>query len=113
MSFLLGPVSGALVAGGVYYGFSNMMHTRTEHIRRDLKALSIRLEETPTLIQAPPSAASRIKHHPFTSQLHARWNQEIEYLFTGFQEWDKRAQEWGRKLLYGSGSSGTGGGHSS
>jgi altered-inheritance-of-mitochondria protein 5 len=82
-----------------------------------LKVLSVRLTETPSLVQAPPSAATRITHHPFTSQLHARWNQEVDYLFTGFREWDRRAQDWGKKLLYGttgsSTSSGTDGKQSS
>ncbi|KAJ7748404.1 hypothetical protein B0H16DRAFT_1725595 [Mycena metata] len=50
MSFVLGPVSGALVAGGLYYGYSNMMQIR-------LHKLSVRLVETPALIMAPPSAA--------------------------------------------------------
>ncbi|KAG6833268.1 hypothetical protein H0H87_009443 [Tephrocybe sp. NHM501043] len=66
-----------------------------------LHALSVRLVETPTLVQAPPSAATRITHHPFTSMLQAKWNQEVEYLFAGFGSWDRRAQEWGRRLFYG------------
>ncbi|KAF8241093.1 hypothetical protein L208DRAFT_1427399, partial [Tricholoma matsutake] len=101
MSFLVGPVSGALVVGGVYYGFSNLIHTRTEQHRKDLHHLSVRLIETPALVQAPPSAASRIKPQSFTSYVQGRWNRELAYLFAGFQQWDKRAQDWGRRLLYG------------
>ncbi|KAF8065047.1 hypothetical protein FPV67DRAFT_167006 [Lyophyllum atratum] len=101
MSFLIGPASGALVAGGVYYGFSNLIHTRTEQHRRDLHTLSARLIEDPTFAQAAPSAATRITHRPFTSLMKAKWNQEIEYLFAGFASWDQRAQEWGRRVLYG------------
>ncbi|RDB17285.1 hypothetical protein Hypma_001724 [Hypsizygus marmoreus] len=101
MSFLISPVSGALVAGGVYYGFSNLITTRTEQHRKDLHTLSVRLTETPTLVQGPPPAAARITHHPFVSILKAKWNQDVEYLFRGFNEWDRRAQDWGKKLLYG------------
>ncbi|KAG5720879.1 hypothetical protein E4T56_gene15244 [Termitomyces sp. T112] len=101
MSILIGPISGALVAGGVYYGFSNLISTRTEQHRRDLHALSIRLVETPSLVQAPPPAAARITHHPFASLLKAKWNQEVQSLFTGVANWDRRVQEWGKKLLYG------------
>ncbi|KAH9834751.1 uncharacterized protein C8Q71DRAFT_766217 [Rhodofomes roseus] len=36
MSFLVGPISGALAAGGVYYGFSTMIQTRTEQHRTDV-----------------------------------------------------------------------------
>ncbi|GLB39736.1 putative component of the MICOS complex, a large protein complex of the mitochondrial inner membrane that plays crucial roles in the maintenance of crista junctions, inner membrane architecture, and formation of contact sites to the outer membrane [Lyophyllum shimeji] len=84
MSFLIGPVSGALVAGGIYYGFSNLIHTRTDQLSKDLQTLSARLIEHPTLVQAPPPAAARITHHPFSSLLKDKWNQEIAKLFLGF-----------------------------
>ncbi|KAF5384443.1 hypothetical protein D9615_003408 [Tricholomella constricta] len=124
MSILIGPVSGALVAGGashlhnflqhltatkrklgctqVYYGFSNLMHTRTEQHRADLHALSVRLVSTPTT-PAPPPAAARITHHPFSSMLKDRWNHELGALFAGFGSWDRRAVAWGRRVLYGYG----------
>ncbi|KAF8152986.1 hypothetical protein B0H34DRAFT_87192 [Crassisporium funariophilum] len=108
MSILLGPISGALVAGGVYYGFSNLMRTRTEQHRKDLHTLSVRLVETPALIQAPPSAAARIKPHPFTSQLKSQWNHEIAVLFAGFGNIDRSALAWGRSLVYGPSSTGEG-----
>ncbi|KAF8957528.1 hypothetical protein BDZ97DRAFT_104269 [Flammula alnicola] len=54
MSFLVGPVSGALVAGGVYYGFSNLIQTRTEQHIKDLHALSVRLVETPNWYKHRP-----------------------------------------------------------
>ncbi|CAA7266282.1 unnamed protein product [Cyclocybe aegerita] len=101
MSFLLGPISGALVAGGVYYGFSNLMQTRTEQHKKDLHALSVRLVETPTLVQAPPSAASRIKPHPLSTEIKSRWNHEVAVLFAGFQNLDESAVAWGKSLLYG------------
>ncbi|KAJ7451986.1 hypothetical protein FB451DRAFT_1283349 [Mycena latifolia] len=101
MSFLLGPVSGALVAGGLYYGYSNMIQTRTEQHKRDLHTLSVRLVETPALIMAPPSAATRITPRPFSALVQARWNQEVASLFAGMGEWDTRVQDWGKKLLYG------------
>ncbi|KII92392.1 hypothetical protein PLICRDRAFT_50779 [Plicaturopsis crispa FD-325 SS-3] len=102
MSFLVGPVSGALVAGGVYYGFSNLIATRTAQHQSDLHSLSVRLVDAPTYIPAPLPAAARITHHPFLSVFQDRWNAEIETLFRGFGSWDLRAQEWGKKLLYGS-----------
>ncbi|KAJ7181503.1 hypothetical protein C8R43DRAFT_969386 [Mycena crocata] len=101
MSFLLGPVSGALVAGGLYYGYSNMIQTRTEMHKRDLHTLSVRLVETPALIMAPPSAATRITPRPFTTIVKSKWNEEVATLFTGLRDWDIRAQEWGKRLLYG------------
>ncbi|KAJ7437204.1 hypothetical protein B0H11DRAFT_2108120 [Mycena galericulata] len=102
MSFLLGPVSGALVAGGLYYGYSNMIRLQTEKHRKDLHTLSVRLVETPALIMAPPSAATRITPRPFSSLVQSRWNEEMASLFVNLREWDTRAQEWGKRLLYGS-----------
>ena len=67
-----------------------------------LHVLSVRLVETPNLVQAPPSAATRIKPHPFTSQLKSQWNNEIAALVSGIQNFDKSALNWGRSLLYGS-----------
>ncbi|KAJ7911839.1 hypothetical protein B0H13DRAFT_564034 [Mycena leptocephala] len=102
MSFLLGPVSGALVATGLYYGYSNMIQTRTQTHIRDLHTLSVRLVETPALIMAPPSAATRVTPRPFSTLVQSRWNQEVASLFAGLRDWDIRAQEWGKRLLYGS-----------
>ncbi|KAJ6514845.1 hypothetical protein C8R47DRAFT_961682 [Mycena vitilis] len=102
MSFLLGPVSGALVASGLYYGYSNMIQTRTKQTFNSLHILSVRLTETPALIMAPPSAAMRVTPRPFSSLLQSRWNQEVAALFAGMRDWDIRAQEWGKRLVYGS-----------
>ncbi|KAL0945948.1 hypothetical protein HGRIS_012226 [Hohenbuehelia grisea] len=101
MSVFVGPISGALVAGGVYYGISNLISTRTEQQRRDLRVLSARLVETPTLVNAPPSAASRIDQQPFASMLKAKWNEEIHTIFVGFGSWQDRAQQYTQRLLYG------------
>ncbi|TFK25432.1 hypothetical protein FA15DRAFT_550811, partial [Coprinopsis marcescibilis] len=95
MSFLAGPISGALVAGGVYYGFSNLITRRTEQHQRDLHRLSVRLSETPAFIQAPPPAAARVHHNELSTALKAQWNQEIAYLAAGFRDWNRRAMEWG------------------
>ncbi|KAJ7202539.1 hypothetical protein GGX14DRAFT_653562 [Mycena pura] len=100
MSFLLGPVSGALVAGGLYYGYSNMMQMRTEQHRRDLHTLSVRLVQTPALIMAPSPAASRITPRPFSELLQARWNEQVASLLVEVRRWETRAQEWGRDQLY-------------
>ncbi|KAF6751187.1 hypothetical protein DFP72DRAFT_1071734 [Ephemerocybe angulata] len=101
MSILVGPISGALVAGGVYYGFSNLISSRTDQHQRDLAYLTQRLSETPTLVQGPPRAASLIKHNDLASYAKAKWNQEIETLATGFRNWDRRAVDWARNALYG------------
>ncbi|KAG7445027.1 uncharacterized protein BT62DRAFT_933442 [Guyanagaster necrorhizus] len=101
MSFLVGPVSGALVAGGVYYGFSNLIQSRTEQHRKDLHQLCVRLVETPSIVIAPPSAASRIAARPFSSFVHEKWNGEVDAAYHWVRTADKRVQEWGRKLLYG------------
>ncbi|XP_006455170.1 hypothetical protein AGABI2DRAFT_194822 [Agaricus bisporus var. bisporus H97] len=105
MAFV-GPVAGALVAGGVYYGFSNLIQTRTDQIRRDLHTLSSRLVDSPTAVIAPPSAAARISRHPWTSYAESQWNQEIAYLFAGVRDWDRKLSQWGRKVLYGEQTSG-------
>jgi altered-inheritance-of-mitochondria protein 5 len=52
MSFLLGTTAGALVAGGVYYGFSNLVHGRTvqhqaECVRSAPNAPNARLNAEP------------------------------------------------------------------
>ncbi|KAJ7211061.1 hypothetical protein B0H12DRAFT_1061900 [Mycena haematopus] len=101
MSFLFGPVSGALVAGGLYYGYSSMLQTRTETHIRDLHTLSVRLVESPALIMAPPSAATRITPRPFSTLLQSRWNQEVGSMYAGLRRWDIRAAEWGKRVLYG------------
>jgi len=99
LSFL---AAGALVAGGLYYGYSNMIHTRTETHKRDLHTLSVRLVETPALIMAPPSAATRVTPRPFSALLESRWNQELAAVFAGLGQWETHAQDWGKRLLWGS-----------
>ncbi|KZT04924.1 uncharacterized protein LAESUDRAFT_682052 [Laetiporus sulphureus 93-53] len=101
MSSLLGPISGALVAGGIYYGFSAMIQTRTEQHRADLHRLSQRLLDAPTSIPAPPAAVQRITHHPLASMLKSQWNAQIETVFRTARGWDRRAIDWTRRVLYG------------
>lgn len=102
MSALVGPVAGALVAGGVYYGFSNLIQTRTEQHRRDLRVLSLRLSDAPAIPpNAPTSAAARIQEKPFTSLLQSRWNTQMESVFKSLGQWDERVADWGRESLYG------------
>ncbi|KAF7304090.1 hypothetical protein MIND_00640500 [Mycena indigotica] len=96
MSFLLGPVSGALVAGGLYYGYSTVMQTRTEQHRKDLHILSTRLTTTPALMTAPPPAASRISPTPFSAVLKERWNHEIGALVAEARTWEDRAGDEGQ-----------------
>ncbi|KAF8646645.1 hypothetical protein AX16_007144 [Volvariella volvacea WC 439] len=101
MSFLVGPISGALAAGGVYYGFSALIQTKIEQHQRDLHNLSLQLIKSPNFLHAPPPAATRIPEHTFTSVIQARWNTQVANLFAGFREWDQRVEDWGKKLLYG------------
>ncbi|KAJ7895152.1 hypothetical protein B0H14DRAFT_2334021, partial [Mycena olivaceomarginata] len=108
---LLGPVSGALVAGGLYYGYSNLMQARTQKHIQDLHTLSVRLVETPALIMAPPSAATRVTPRPFSTLVQSRWNQDVASLYAGLRDWDTRAQEWGKRLFYGAETRPTGAEH--
>ncbi|KAJ7048287.1 hypothetical protein C8F01DRAFT_1192566 [Mycena amicta] len=101
MSFLLGPVSGALVAGGLYYGYSTVMQARTEQHRRDLHAISVRLVTTPALIAAPPPAASRIAPDTFSAVLKERWNAEIGGLVSGMRGLEERAVRRASSMLDG------------
>ncbi|KAF9810973.1 hypothetical protein IEO21_06730 [Rhodonia placenta] len=107
MSFLVGPVSGALAAGGVYYGFSTLIQTRTEQHRSDLHKLSQRLLDAPSNIPAPASAAQRIVRHPFASLLKNQWNTQLETLFQGADGWGRRVSDWTRDKLYGGGAPST------
>lgn len=66
-----------------------------------MHVLSFRLADSPTLINAPSSAASRIIHHPRSIDFESRWNQEVAHLFNRVISWDQRISEWGRKVLYG------------
>jgi altered-inheritance-of-mitochondria protein 5 len=98
MSALVGPLSGALVAGSFYYGFSNLIQSRTEQHRRDLRILSVRMNEAPTHISAPPSAASRIT--PTSSLLQTSWNEQLTNVYRTLSHLDDRVVEWGRRVLY-------------
>ncbi|KAI0058482.1 hypothetical protein BV25DRAFT_1830147 [Artomyces pyxidatus] len=101
MSFLLGPLSGALVAGGVYYGFSNLIQTRTEQHREDLHTLSQRLITPPSTHPAPPPASARIVRAPFSTFVKQSWNEKISGLYEGVRREGSRASSWGRRVLYG------------
>lgn len=99
MSFLVGPLSGAVVAGGIYYGFSNLITKRTEQHQKDLHRLTLRLSETPTYIQAPPPASSRIHQHDFSTTLKNTWNQEVAFIAAGFSGWGRELTRWGTEML--------------
>ncbi|EIM87364.1 uncharacterized protein STEHIDRAFT_56384 [Stereum hirsutum FP-91666 SS1] len=101
MSFVLGPLSGALVAGGFYYGFSNLIQTRTEKHRRDMHTLSIQLITPPSAHPAPASAAARIVHEPFSSILKTQWNERLAGLYRTVGDSEGRLVQWGKKVLYG------------
>ena len=63
-----------------------------------LHVLSVRMVETPMLVQAPPSAATRVKPHPISTEIKAQWNREIEALYRGFQNLDQSLTRWGKSL---------------
>ncbi|OCH91192.1 hypothetical protein OBBRIDRAFT_792595 [Obba rivulosa] len=99
MSFVLGTISGTLAAGGVYYGFSNLISRRTEMHRADLHHISRRLLEVPVDIGAPPAASDRIVHHPFTSLMKEQWNAAIGSAFSGARELEQELSRWGNALI--------------
>ncbi|KAK7680390.1 hypothetical protein QCA50_016630 [Cerrena zonata] len=101
MSFLVGPISGALVAGGVYYGFSTMIQSSTERHRTDLHLLSRRLVDASATVPAPPSASERIHHSQFNTLLKSKWNTQLGNLFDGVRELDEKAVDWTKRVLYG------------
>ncbi|TFK75577.1 hypothetical protein BDN72DRAFT_746197, partial [Pluteus cervinus] len=101
MSFLVGPISGALTAGGVYYGFKSLIQTRTEQHQRDLHHLSLQLD-SPAQVHAPlPASARYHTDATLATAVKIQWNREIANLFAGAQEWDRRLGAWGKNLLYG------------
>jgi altered-inheritance-of-mitochondria protein 5 len=58
--------------------------------------------ETPTMpVQAPPSAATRLKPHPISTEMKAQWNREVEALYRGFQNLDNGLFAWGKNVFYG------------
>ncbi|KAI6002153.1 hypothetical protein EDD15DRAFT_2158442 [Pisolithus albus] len=104
MSFLAGSVAGAVVSGGVYYGFSTLMQSRyvvvTYFHASSLHSLSERLSSASTIVPPPP-ASTRVVHRPFVTLVQSRWNQEVASIFATVAKWEQHASEWGRKLLYG------------
>ncbi|TDL18116.1 hypothetical protein BD410DRAFT_775330 [Rickenella mellea] len=102
MSFALGTLSGALVAGGVYYAFSSMMETSTQGHKTELHSLAQRMIAPPaSTIQAPLPAVARIPDHSFRSLMKSRWNGEIEGLVNRVRHWEGRVGDWGKDVLYG------------
>lgn len=55
--------------------------------------------ETPTLLQAPPSAATKVKPHRFSAEIKARWNRDVEGFYRGFQNLDRTLIVWGKSFL--------------
>ncbi|KIM60505.1 hypothetical protein SCLCIDRAFT_1216785 [Scleroderma citrinum Foug A] len=101
MSFVAGSVAGALISGGVYYGFSNLIQTRTTEHRSDLHNLSERLVTASSVVPSPSPASTRIAHRPFLALIQSRWNEELASAFSAVTRWERHASEWGRKMLYG------------
>lgn len=70
-------------------------------VRRSLHLLSVRLVDAPTVVPAPPSAASRIAHKPFASLMHEKWNEQVDSAYNWVRTSDRRLEDWGHRLLYG------------
>ncbi|KAI0819864.1 hypothetical protein BC628DRAFT_1331797 [Trametes gibbosa] len=107
MSFIVGTASGALVAGGVYYGLSSMISTRAHQHRVDLHRLSERMANASSDIPAPIPAAARIPQRPFMSMLQNSWNNQVEALFRRTGDLDQQVVDWARRTLYGGEGGGT------
>jgi len=101
MSFLVGTLAGAVMTGGVYYGFSNLIHSRTAQHRADMAILTERLNNASTYVPTPPPASTHVRERPFASLVESRWNDEVAKLFASAGRWEQRATEWSRKILYG------------
>jgi len=101
MSFIISSLSGALVAGGIYYGFSNLIELRTNRHREDLHALSRRLITPPAEHNPPPAAAARIVMKPFTELVKQSWNDKVGRLYALTRKEGERASSLERRVLYG------------
>jgi len=101
MSFLIGSLAGAVTTGGVYYGFSNLIQTRTAQHRDDLHTLSARLLGADTTIQGPAPASARIVERPFATMLQSRWNAHVANVFGTVGGWERKGSEWVHGMLYG------------
>ncbi|KLO18952.1 hypothetical protein SCHPADRAFT_899286 [Schizopora paradoxa] len=101
MSRLIGTVSGALVAGGVYYAFSNMIQARTQKHTAEMHALSTALLSPPSSIPATPTAAERVNRSPTKSYMQGRWNEEIRGLLKIAGNMETNVAAWSRRWLYG------------
>ncbi|KAI0074270.1 hypothetical protein K474DRAFT_78892 [Panus rudis PR-1116 ss-1] len=109
MSFLIGPISGALAAGGVYYGLSSMMSNSIQIHRNDMQSLSNRLQspESQVSTSAPPRAADRIQQTHYPDYLKYRWNNQLEIMLERVREVDDKISAWGRRVLYGGDANGS------
>ncbi|KAI9567769.1 hypothetical protein HD554DRAFT_2023428 [Boletus coccyginus] len=101
MSFLVGSLAGAVATGGVYYGFSNLIQTRTAQHRNDLHALSGRLVDASATTPGPLPASARIVERPFTTMLQSRWNEHVATVFSTVGRWERQASDGAKKVLYG------------
>ncbi|KAF8128640.1 hypothetical protein EV363DRAFT_1170118 [Boletus edulis] len=101
MSFLVGSLAGAVATGGVYYGFSNLMQTRTAQHRHDLHHLATRLVDATATLPGPLPASKRIVEHPLKTMVQAQWNEHVASIYSTVGQWERDGSEWARKVLYG------------
>ena len=79
-------------------GFANVMLTMRPH---SLHTLSVRLTDASAFIAAPIPAAERVKHRPFLQMVKSQWNTQIETLFHGVGDLNRKAFDWSQRTLYG------------
>ncbi|EJD51864.1 hypothetical protein AURDEDRAFT_158709 [Auricularia subglabra TFB-10046 SS5] len=95
MGFFIGALSGALVAGGIYYAYSSTIQTRTLKHCTQLRALAHELQDPPIVRNAPAPAASRIPSRPFSDQFAQKWNDGLR----GISTIDRKVEDITKRLF--------------
>ncbi|KZV80428.1 hypothetical protein EXIGLDRAFT_780958 [Exidia glandulosa HHB12029] len=95
MGFFAGALSGALVAGGVYYAYSSTIQQRTAKHCTELRALSRQLEDPPIVRNAPAPAVTRVPIRPFRDQFMQKWNEGLQ----GLSTIDRKVEEITKRLF--------------
>jgi len=94
----VGVVSGAVVAGGLYYAFSNSIQSQTLKSRAQLQSLSQQLQSP---LPPTPQTVSNRQHvnQTFKGLLKQRWNEGLTTMFIRIHEWDRKVEDWGKSLI--------------
>ncbi|KAG8923795.1 hypothetical protein FRC02_010913 [Tulasnella sp. 418] len=96
MSFFIGPITGGLVAGAVYYSFSYSIETRTKDLQARFQNLNHQLNQP--AVHGDPPAVNRVVYSPFREMLKRRWNEEVAAGFSAVQNfevpWQRIQSTW-------------------